>query len=92
MATFGPATGWQQPGVPIRSDPNVDWPIVIIATLIFAILAIGVAVYVYPSSESGRFDRCVQQRVDIFLEKVHFPVISAVSECTELRDQGALSN
>lgn len=92
MATLGPTANWQHPGVATRPDPDIDWPVVIIATLVFAILAIGVAIYVYPSSESGRFDRCVQQRVDVFLEKVHFPVIPAVSECTELRDQGALAN
>lgn len=92
MATLGPATSWQHPGVPNRSDPDVDWPVVIVAILVFAMLAIGIGIYVYPSSESGRFDRCVQQRVDMFLEKVHFPVIPAVSECTELRDQGALAN
>lgn len=92
MAALGQTTGWQHTGGPTRSDPDLDWPVVIIATLVFAILAIGVAVYLYPSSESGRFDRCVQQRVDIFLEKVHFPVIPAISECTELRDQGALAN
>ena len=92
MATLGPAASWQHPGVPTRSDPDVDWPVVIVAILIFAILAIGIGIYAYPSSESGRFDRCVQQRVDMFLEKAHFPVIPAVSECTELRDQGALEN
>ena len=92
MAIFGPATSWQHRGVPDRSDPDVDWPVVIIATIVFAMLAIGIGMYVYPSSESGRFDRCVQQRVDMFLEKAHFPVIPAVSECTELRDQGGLAN
>ena len=92
MATLGPATSWQPPNSPTRSDPDIDWPVVIVAVLVFAVLAIGIGVYVYPTSESGRFDRCVQQRVDVFLEKVHFPVIPAVSECTKLRDQGALAN
>lgn len=92
MAACGQATSRQHTGVPGRSDPDVDWPVLIIAALISAILSIGIALYIYPSSESGRFDRCVQQRMDIFLEKVHFPVIPAVLECTELRDQGALLN
>jgi len=92
VATLGPAANWQHPTAPAQSSSEIDWPVVIVAILAFVILAVGVGMYVYPSSESGRFDRCVQQRVDIFLERVHFPVIPAVSKCEELRDQGALAN
>ncbi|MFN8090423.1 MAG: hypothetical protein U0R81_15890 [Mycobacterium sp.] len=90
MATFDPVRNWQSQTPPPES--KIDWPLVIAATVLVAVLAIVVALYVYPASESGRFDRCVQQRAEIFLEKTHFPVIPAVSECTELRDQGALAN
>lgn len=92
MATFDPTSNWQSPTPPPRPDSKIDWPLVIAATVLIAVLAIVVGLYVYPASESGRFDRCVQQRAEMFLEKVHFPVIPAVSECTELRDQGALEN
>lgn len=64
---------------------------VAVATIILVILVGGILVHFYPDSESGRYDQCVQQRVQVFLEKVHFPVIDAVRTCGELRDQGALA-
>lgn len=94
MATIvGPAVGWQPPKAPPSEvETGVDWPIAIAALVAFTVLLFVVTSYLYPDSESGRFDRCVQQRVETFLEKADFPVIPAVRECGELREQGALGN
>ena len=89
---IGPAAGWPPPAASAHdADAGTDWLVVVVATIAFLVLALGIGMYVYPNSESGRYDNCVQQRAPTFLEKVSFPVISAVRECDKLRDQGALN-
>lgn len=87
MTTFQPAVDWQTKH---PSADDVDWPVIITAMVIFAILAFGVAAYLLPQTNSGSFDRCVAQRAETFLAKTDFPVIPAVSQCGILRDANAL--
>lgn len=87
MTTLQPAADWRAAS---PSAADVDWPVIIAAMTIFAILAFGVAAYLLPQTNSGSFDRCVAQRAETFLAKTDFPVIPAVSQCGVLRDANAL--
>jgi hypothetical protein len=73
-----------------KSTKDLDWPIIVAGITAFVILVYGVIAYVMPHTESGRFDRCVQQRAEVLEGKSEFPVIPAVAQCTVLRDAGAL--
>lgn len=87
VTTFEPAGDWRAPS---SAPDDVDWPVIITAMIAFVILAFGIAAYVFPQTNPGRYDRCVEQRAETFLGKTDFPVIPAVNQCTVLRDADAL--
>lgn len=86
MTTFQPSQDWRTR----QSGGDVDWPVIITAMIIFAVLACGITAYLAPQTFSGSFDRCVAQRAETFKAKTDFPVIPAVTQCGVLRDAGAL--